>query len=419
MQCVLTNETSDSENILGVENINSQDNFDNHEHLINETVGSRIQNTIDEFENFDIKNNTELENRDIENSDSVVTELDDVSSIEIDSVVFELNDVSSIESENSLESDLENMADRANQGFLAAFRPSTFNGLHVEESNQWWNSFLRYLQISGVADEQRGNVLGLLLSGTALLWYEALPAEDRNDFGRLEAAFRNKYIVPGPTALQRQMNTIQRHQRSGESVEEYVADYRAKMQTFGYNNALQMTLVLNGLRPDIKAIAMQHLPFENLDVLLTKAKHIEAALKSYDVAASAQVPSLVPSPSVSVLPQTPSPSLAANMTTRDHMHEVEEAIQKAIAPLDGKLKSIQRQMGNTNRFSGRQAYPATPSPPQIRERAPQQYRNGSATTRCFVCDSRMHFQRDCPHSRTGNAGNTFNPNWRGYQQRYR
>ena len=97
--------------------------------------------------------------------------------------------MSSIESENSLESDLENMADRANQGFLAAYRPSTFNGMHVEESNQWWNSFLRYLQISGVADEQRENVRGVLLSGTALLWYEALPAKDRNDFGRFEAAF--------------------------------------------------------------------------------------------------------------------------------------------------------------------------------------------------------------------------------------
>ena len=180
------------------------------------------------------------------------------------------------------------------------------------------------------------------------------------------------------------MNTIQRHQRPGEGVEECVADCRTKMQTFGYNNALQMTLVLNGLRPDIKAIAMQHLPFENFDVLLTKAKHIEAALKSYDAVASAQVPSLVPSPSASILPQTPSPSLAANMTTRDHMQEVEEAIQRDIAPLDGKLMSIHRQMDNTNHFSGRQANPATPSPPQIRERAPQQYRNGSATTRCFA-----------------------------------
>ena len=63
MQCVLRNETSDSENNLGVENINSEDNLDNHEQLINETVGSRIQNTIDEFENFDFENNAVLENR--------------------------------------------------------------------------------------------------------------------------------------------------------------------------------------------------------------------------------------------------------------------------------------------------------------------------------------------------------------------
>ena len=111
---------------------------------------------------------------------------------------------------------------------------------------------------------------------------DALPVAERGDFGRFAAAFRNKYIVAAPTALQRQMYTLTRQQQLGETVEEYVADFRAKMHSFGYNDALQVTLVLNGLRPDIKAIAMQHLPYDNLEALITKTRHIDAALKSYE-----------------------------------------------------------------------------------------------------------------------------------------
>ena len=53
------------------------------------------------------------------------------------------------------------------------------------------------------------------------------------------------------------------------------------MANFDYNNELQMTLILNGLRSDIKAIVLQHLPFANLEALAAKTKHVEAALKSY------------------------------------------------------------------------------------------------------------------------------------------
>ena len=130
----------------------------------------------------------------------------------------------------------------ANALALAAIplRPSAYNGIRPDSAQQWWTSVIRYIELSGIPDAQRANVLGLLLSGTAQLWFDGLEDAVRNDFGRLEAAFRDKYIVPGPTALQRQMQTLQRQQQVGESVDEYVSDYQSKMRNFGYDHNLQM-----------------------------------------------------------------------------------------------------------------------------------------------------------------------------------
>ena len=49
----------------------------------------------------------------------------------------EINSIDSISDISSIEGDT-NMAE--NQGLMAAFRPSTFNGLHTTDAAQWWNS---------------------------------------------------------------------------------------------------------------------------------------------------------------------------------------------------------------------------------------------------------------------------------------
>ena len=278
-----------------------------------------------------------------------------------------------------------------NQGLMAAFRPSTFNGLHTTDAAQWWNSFLRYLQLSGIQEQQRPNVLGLLLSGTALLWFDALPEADRNDFGRLEAAFRNKYVVSAPTSLQRQMHTLSQMQQPAETVEEYVADFRSKMHNFGYNDALQMTLVLNGLRSEIKAIAMQHLPFDNLDALVTKARHIEAALKSYNPVQSAHLHSA----GTSGLHGT-----AVNAVRQDQ--DIEAAIRKAMEPLHNKLSAFMQQ-SERGRYGGPTQQVSPPRNFQGNQRfrqqgPPKQRYNNPGDKRCYHCDSKFHFQRDCPHA---------------------
>ena len=204
------------------------------------------------------------------------------------------------------------------------------------------------------------------------------------------------------------MHTLTRIQQPAESVEEYVADFRSKMHNFGYNDALQMTLVLNGLRSDIKAIAMQHLPYDNLDALVTKARHIEAALKSYNAVQS-------------TLHNTGTSGFqggAVNAIRQDQ--DIESAIQKAIEPLNNKLSAIMKQ-GGRNRYDGPPQQNSSPryfqQSSSFRQQAPTSQRfNPPGNRRCYVCDSRFHLRDECPHSSDKKRGFAPRANFQNFKR---
>lgn len=239
-----------------------------------------------------------------------------------------------------------------------AVKPTAFNGLHAEKAQQWWANFHRYVEFAGIEGANRGKLLGLLLAGTAQLWFDSLPNQTKDDYERLEAAFREKYIVLGPNNLQVQMQALARQQLPTETVDEFIADARAKMANFNYNDELQMTLILNGLRSDVKAIVLQHLPFANIEALAAKAKHVEAALKSY---------------------------VQATPTTTPQANAADLEISQALGGLTAKVAALAGQINRgTARPRGQGGYRAPPWQDQER--------------RCFICDSNQHLKRNCPQA---------------------
>ena len=62
------------------------------------------------------------------------------------------------------------------------------------------------------------------------------------------------------------------------------------MVDFSYDNNLHMTLLGSGLRPEIKTSVMHHLQFDDVEEHITKAIHIESALKAQSVLSLSSYP---------------------------------------------------------------------------------------------------------------------------------
>ena len=160
-----------------------------------------------------------------------------------------------------------------------AVRPESFDGKNLEKSQQWWNAFNRFADFSRIEGEHKARLLGMMLSGIALYWYEGLPEAIQTDINLVTEDFREKYLDPGPHMVQQQIDALSNKQKDDESVEVYASEARTQLDNLGFDANQQMTLIIKGFRQDIKAAVLQHLPFADVSALINKGKHLEQALK--------------------------------------------------------------------------------------------------------------------------------------------
>ena len=255
--------------------------------------------------------------------------------------------------------------DMANNRLLAAVatRPSLFDGLKPEKARQWWNSVDRYAAFAGIEGEHKARLVGMMFKGVALHWYEGLPDATQTDINQLTNAFREKFIEPGPNMLQQQIDALSQQQKADETVEEFASEARTRLSNLGYNANQQMTMIINGFRPDIKSVVLQHMPFADVNALINKAKHVEQALKSY---------------------------VAGKITTKAEDSKNDD-VKSAIDKLTANVTAMQRAVetgSSPNRGRGRGRRYPTARPTQ----------GVPAEKRCYICNSPHHLQRDCLQS---------------------
>ena len=235
-----------------------------------------------------------------------------------------------------------------------AVRPETFDGKAPEKARQWWNAFNRYADFSRIQGEHKARLLGMMFSGIALYWYEALPEATQTDINLMTQAFREKYLDPGPHMVQQQIDALSNEQKDDESVEEYAAEARTRLDNLGFDANQQMTLIIKGFRRDIKAAVLQHLPFADVPALINKAKHVEQALK---------------------------------MNVQGNQLERKDDLKSAINEVTANVTAIQRavEQESSPEYGWRQEQPSrlhrSRSQPNLK--------------RCYICDSTHHLQKDC------------------------
>ena len=286
----------------------------------------------------------------------------------------------------------DNMAQPAFNPMTVSFKPNSFNGLNPESAGRWWKAFERYAELSNIHGNERCNLLGLLLTGSSELWFNSLDNATRTNIDRLTQAFHDKYIDAPHTQIQRQMGVLSRVQLPNESVDEYLLASHAKMVDYNYDENLQMTLIINGLRSEIKSAVLQHLPFDNLDQLITKIRHVESAIK-------AQSPPILPVYSMSV-----SQANFENNSTdkmRKEIKELESTVTSLIDKIDGmSRKLISWQNDRNNRW--RNDRPINLPRQPFNQRNPNfdsryTYRDKPFKTdiRCYNCGQIGHTKRMC------------------------
>ena len=276
--------------------------------------------------------------------------------------------------QDNMAEDQQQPANMPNNRIAASLKPQSFDASRLDLAGKWLTSFNRYCDFAGVAGADRCMLMGLLMKGTAETWFNSLPQDTRNDYALLEPVFRERYVDSEVTRMQRQMATLQKTQLTGESVDAYFTDAQSKLAEHNFPANLVMTLLINGLRSDIKGLVMQHQPFDNVDDLLNKARHIESSLRSSPVN-----PYLTQtSPVVAAVAKK---DLFATFGDLDDMQDAMVAkILKGVKEINVKQKTAPQYVV-----------------PKVDPRA------GSITPpvgSCFSCGRTDHFARDCRYDRS-------------------
>ena len=298
-----------------------------------------------------------------------------------------------------------------------SFTPVSFNGLHPKIAGRWWRNFDRYATLSGIQGNDRCNLVGLLLTGSAEIWFNSLPQQTRDDYAALEAAFREKFIAAAHTQIQRQMAVLSRTQRVGETFDEYITEARSKMIDYNYDFQRQMTLLINGLRPEIKSAVMQHLPFADIDAFVTKARHVESALASQNVLSipgyTSNLAKLEEDNSFSPSRNHQLKSLESNLQDLSSKFEVfakELARQnEATKQLTDRAYTFQRSNNRPQGFGASQNRPSR-NDQGSRFRDPNFWHNpprsrSTVAIQCWSCGQMGHMQHECHQDSPRNDSN--------------
>lgn len=256
-----------------------------------------------------------------------------------------------------------------NGGAVGVFKPGQFDG-NISVAQQWIRTFERYAALANMANPAKCNAFGLLMAESAELWYNGLTDAVRLAWDQLRQAYMDKWINAGHIAVQKQLDTMTCRQGPSESINSFVTRLRGKMDELHYEDQLQLSFIIQGLRPEFKAYAVMGLPYEDVDALQNKLSNCELSFKvNFD--------------------STPTPAAAA-------VRDSDERIQSIHHKLDVLAKKVEDlQLRPTAERNNERKETFSP------RYAPRQYtfRPGSTTgrppLRCFLCNSSQHLQREC------------------------
>ena len=123
-------------------------------------------------------------------------------------------------------------------------QPRQCQGLPDEDPLGWLDRFDAWVDLKNVVNRQLPHAIRLLLSGSAVSWFSALPTEDRENKERLYTAFRNRFGQQPSWLMEQQLwsRTVLDH----EDIEVYISDIDQRCHRLGMDGKTQESAFVRG-----------------------------------------------------------------------------------------------------------------------------------------------------------------------------
>ncbi|XP_077866098.1 uncharacterized protein LOC144353392 [Saccoglossus kowalevskii] len=151
--------------------------------------------------------------------------------------------------------DLQNRPTPVNMGIV----PALFKGKQSENATNWLQKFNAYADFNQLPNDRKAAGFRMLMTGPAEMWVNELPAQVRDDYEALTAAFI-AYFENADLDWMLEQELSERKQGADESVEDYAANIKSRCARLRKTLEEQLHYFLAGLRNDIKSQVIVHQP---------------------------------------------------------------------------------------------------------------------------------------------------------------
>lgn len=261
---------------------------------------------------------------------------------------------------------------------MSLLMPNFFRGVASENCKQWCSDFESYCMYKKLTD---GEVLGLfplLLKDGAKFWLDGVTAHSRATYADLKAAFISRFKRDDINAWRDVATVWTTVQSPTQSVDEYILEVQQKALLANMDPQQLLYCVLNGLKPAIRQLVLQHEP-----------KDLSEVTRWANIAESSEV-------------QDDIPAMLKRIEQKFNMLQVTELAPPRTprSPSPVSVRRVQFQSDQHSNFANRPEQVQPRNSPAQPVRYDRSYTPNMSNTvqqgSCYNCGLAWHPKQQCP-----------------------
>jgi hypothetical protein len=122
----------------------------------------------------------------------------------------------------------------------------------------WLRSVKHWVAFKEMDPAEKARSFPVMLRGSALVWYDNVDDDVKNDFDRMTQAFLDRYHIVGVTGWKDAASLWGTPQQPHQSVDDYLNQMERKASKTSMPDEQKRYAIINGLRPSIRQQVLQH-----------------------------------------------------------------------------------------------------------------------------------------------------------------